>query len=69
LGDRDWEDHNLRPVWAKSYQDPISTNGLVLAHSYTGIINRGSWYKPAWARAQDHIQKLTKEKRLVEWLK
>jgi hypothetical protein len=23
---RDWEDHDSRPVWAKSSQDPISTN-------------------------------------------
>jgi hypothetical protein len=26
LGGRDWEDNSLRPAWAKSLQDPISTN-------------------------------------------
>jgi hypothetical protein len=23
---RDWEDHHLRPAWAKSSQDPVLTN-------------------------------------------
>jgi hypothetical protein len=29
LGDRDQDNHDLRPIWEKSSQDPTSTNDWV----------------------------------------
>jgi hypothetical protein len=70
LGSRNWEDHDLKPAWAKSLEDPHLNQCLGVEMPVSPVMcestNRRIKVRKAWAY---HKNNQYTKKELVKWLK